>query len=183
MIELTACLPKYPQTWSTGQGRARTCRNQLAVLQQSSGGLMICSPVAHPRIHSPTLRTPSPQTMERTKTPHCTDLVPETASGGKILPSPPATWKFLHQRPSSSYRNILFQQHIPHNVVMGSALKVAINSSLKSLTTKNECRSQLERAGNRRRFKVYLSHVLQQRGGKRSNCFLTLGISLLVLIV
>lgn len=96
MIELTACLPKYPQTWSTGQGRARTCRNQLAVLQQSSGGLMICSPVAHPRIHSPTLRTPSPQTMERTKSPHCTDLVPETASGGKILPSPPATWKFLH---------------------------------------------------------------------------------------
>jgi len=66
---------------------------------------------------------------------------------------------------------------------MGNVLKVAVNSSLKSLTTKNECRNWRERTGNMRRFKVYLLHVLQQREGKRSNCFLTLGISLLVLIV
>lgn len=46
---------------------------------------------------------------------------------------------------------------------MGNVLKVAINSSLKSLTTQNERRNWCERAGNMRRFKVYLLHVVQQR--------------------
>jgi len=46
---------------------------------------------------------------------------------------------------------------------MGNVLKVAINSSLKSLTIKNECRNWFERAGNMRRFKAYLLHALRQR--------------------
>lgn len=68
-------------------------------------------------------------------------------------------------------------------MLYGKCLKSGISSSLKSLTTKNECRNWCERAGNTWRFKVYLLHVLQQREGKRSNCFLILGISLLVVIV
>lgn len=77
--------PKISSKPGAGESCTGICRSQLLSLWW----LMLCSQVAHPRIHSPSLRSHNPQLMECTGSSHCIDPIPDTATRGKILPCLP----------------------------------------------------------------------------------------------